>query len=127
MTEPKKTPYLDRYLLFIEYFNKRRFSSAQNVLGEVWLESGGPEKDFFAGLVQVAVSLYHLTEGSPDQALKAHKTARSVLDRFGDRYMGLDVKEMIRQMDDLFSEPHGSGTLPPHVVQKIPKLNFTAE
>ena len=94
--------YPDRYLLFIEYFNKGKYMSAQTTLDEIWLDETGPDKDFFGGLIQAAVALYHLTNENPQGAKKIYTAARVMLKPYGDIHLGLSVSKLIGDFDELF-------------------------
>ncbi|MFH1016650.1 MAG: DUF309 domain-containing protein [Pseudomonadota bacterium] len=96
--------YSDRYLLFIEYFNKQRYQSAQTALDDLWLDEEGTDKDFHGGLIQVAVALFHLTNENPEGAHRVYLNAKQLLAGFGDRYQGLDVRKLLSDLDELFSK-----------------------
>ena len=96
--------YSDRYLLFIEYFNKGKFSSAQMTLDELWLDQECTHKNFYGGLIQVAVSLYHLLNENPKGAAKIFERARPMLEEYGERYEGVEVKSLLADLEKLYTE-----------------------
>lgn len=91
-------PYQDRYLLFIEHFNNQKYASAQSTLDEVWLDEHGSDKNFYGGLVQVAVCLYHLTNDNPKGAGKIFDKAQSMLSIFGEKHLGINVQKLLQDM-----------------------------
>ena len=63
MTLPPWTPHQEKLLREgIRLFNGEQFFECHEVLEEAWLEATGPQKIFLQGLIQVAVSLYHLRQ-----------------------------------------------------------------
>ena len=60
----KFRPVRDRIREALHLFNRGDFFECHEVLEAVWLESSGDQKLFLQGLIQVAVSLYHLRRGN---------------------------------------------------------------
>jgi predicted metal-dependent hydrolase len=48
----------------IELFNRGEYFECHEVLEAAWLEACGADKTFLQGLIQVAVSFYHLRRGN---------------------------------------------------------------
>jgi predicted metal-dependent hydrolase len=48
----------------IGLFNRGEFFECHEILEAAWLEAAGAEKNFLQGLIQVAVSFYHLRRGN---------------------------------------------------------------
>ncbi len=115
--------YPDRYLLFIEYFNQGKYMSAQSTLSEVWLETGGENKNFFGGLTQLAVSLYHLQENNLKGAQSNFEKSLDLLESYGDQHFGIDLKSFMKEAKSLFEtmKQNPEGVLPP-----LPKLSFSS-
>ncbi len=85
-------PHLDRYLLFVEYFNSRKFMAAQTTLDRVWLKEEGKNREFYEGLIQVAVSMFHLVhEKNPEGAKRIFEKAKALLAPYDDKYLDLEV------------------------------------
>ncbi|MDI3327686.1 MAG: DUF309 domain-containing protein [Alicyclobacillaceae bacterium] len=120
--------YPDRFLDFINSFNiERNFYGCHEYGEELWLEHGRPA--FLKGLIQTAVSLYHLEGANLSGARKLWRTARAYLSPYQPVHMGIDVRRLIHDMDRLHAglpdggsgEP-GGGPPPPvylHVVDPV--------
>jgi predicted metal-dependent hydrolase len=53
----------------IEEFNRAYFFEAHETLEDLWRETSGPLRLFYQGLIQLAVALYHLSNGNRRGAL----------------------------------------------------------
>jgi hypothetical protein len=53
-----------RYLGGVRFFNDGDFFEAHEVWEGLWLETSGPERRFYQGLIQAAVALYHFGNGN---------------------------------------------------------------
>lgn len=119
--------YPDRYLLFIEYFNRQKFMSAQTTLDEVWLDEKGDDKNFYGGLIQLAVALYHLTNENPKGAKKVFANARTMLAPFGENRHGIALAKLLAAFDDLFEKAVDYEDLQADYRPILPKIDFTDE
>jgi predicted metal-dependent hydrolase len=117
-------PYPDRYLLFIEYFNKGKYQSAQTTLDEIWLDEEGADKDFFGGLIQAAVSLFHLTNENPKGAQKVFENTKKMLDKYGEQSHGLAVGKLVRELDELFSKHVDFNNVQADYRGVLPRIEF---
>ena len=97
-------PQSDRFLLFIEYFNTGKFMSAQTTLDEDWIEETGDQKTFLGGLIQVSVSLYHVTNGNPQGAPKIWQKAKGMLQPFLPKKDGIDLEKLFKDVDALYAQ-----------------------
>ncbi|MDI3256630.1 MAG: DUF309 domain-containing protein [Kyrpidia sp.] len=96
-----------RYFVdFVYLFNvERAFYDCHEYGEQLWMEQGRPP--FLKGLIQTAVSLYHLESGNLGGARKLWRTAKAYLAPHQPVHMGLDVEGILRDMDDLFDAPGG--------------------
>jgi predicted metal-dependent hydrolase len=81
-------------------FNAGYFFECHDTLEDLWMGIRGPSRDFFQGLIQVAVGFYHLGNGNRGGALTLLRRGLQRLDTYGDRYCGLELSEL---RDDLRS------------------------
>jgi predicted metal-dependent hydrolase len=80
--EPRLTPEEQAaFAKGVSEFNAGLFYECHDTLEDLWSGVRGPSRDFFQGLIQVAVGLYHLGNGN-------REGAKSVLDRAGKRLRG---------------------------------------
>jgi predicted metal-dependent hydrolase len=81
-------------------FNAGYFFECHDTLEDLWMGVRGPSRDFFQGLIQVSVGFYHLGNGNRGGALTLLRRGLKRLETYGDRYCGLELREL---RDDLRS------------------------
>jgi predicted metal-dependent hydrolase len=117
-------PYPDRYLLFIEYFNTAKYMSAQSTLDEIWVKDESQQKDFYGGLIQCAVSLYHATNDNARGGAKIYEKAKAMLLPFGDQKDGLNLAKLLSDMDRFYEETDEDMSDLENM-QRVPSIEFT--
>jgi predicted metal-dependent hydrolase len=114
----------DRYLLFVEYFNTGKFMSAQTTLDEDWIEENGERKNFLGGLIQAAVSLYHVTNGNAMGASKIWIKAKNMLTPYAPRKEGIDLEKLFKDMDELYANMQ-EGLTDLDYMKRVPKIEYS--
>jgi predicted metal-dependent hydrolase len=71
--------------------NEGYFFEAHDTLEEAWSGLRGEARDFFQGLIQVAVALYHWRNGNRGGCLTMFDRGLTRLKRYPDAYCGLEV------------------------------------
>lgn len=61
-----------RYAEFFHAFNAGSYYEAHDVLEPLWLETSGPDRDFYKALIQLAGAFHHLTLQSREPAHRIH-------------------------------------------------------
>src|SRR4051812_39696665 len=95
--------YDPRYLAGILLFNRGDFFEAHEVWENLWMETHGPDKPFFQGLIQAAVGLCHFCNGNVRGAVKLYRSSRDYMNRFGSSHLGMDTAMFWQQMDQCFA------------------------
>ena len=95
---PEST-YDPRYLQGIEHFNKCDFFEAHEVWEDLWKDIEGPTRTFYKGLIHVAVCLHHFGNGNIRGAKKLYLSSRGYLQPFGPKFMGLDIDQLLSQLE----------------------------
>lgn len=96
--------YDPRYLAGIVLFNRGDFFEAHEVWEALWMETFGPEKQFYQGLIQAAVGLCHFCNGNLRGAVKLYRSSRDYMERYGSPFLGLDQTRFWGQMERCFAE-----------------------
>jgi uncharacterized protein len=96
--------YDPRYLAGIVLFNRGDYFEAHEVWEQLWMDSAGPEKRFYQGLIQAAVGLCHFCNGNVRGAVKLYHSSRDYMNRYGANYLGLDNERFWQQMTACFEE-----------------------
>jgi predicted metal-dependent hydrolase len=67
------------------------------------MESAGPERRFYQGLIQAAVGLFHFSGGNLRGALKLYRTSHAYMEGLASPYLGLDIEAFWQQMAKCFA------------------------
>ena len=113
--------YDSRYIEGIDCFNRGAYFQAHEVWESVWMEEGGTAKDFYKGLIQVAVCLHHFGKGNTRGARKLCVSSRRYLLNYGPRYRGIDVNRLLGEMEQCCAELMASPAETPRV-KVVPRL-----
>ena len=102
-------------------FNARLFFECHDTLEELWAGVRGPSRDFFQGLIQVAVGFHHIGNGNRVGAERLFGRALKRLEGYPDDYGGLalgELREAVagwRRALDPRAPADLSGRTPPHL------------
>jgi predicted metal-dependent hydrolase len=114
--ETNAAQYDPRYLAGIVLFNRGDFFEAHEVWESLWMETFGPEKKFYQGLIQAAVGLCHFCNGNGRGAIKLYRSSREYMHRYDMHFLGLDQDAFWRQMDrcyvELLAQPDPTRAVP---------------
>ena len=86
----------------VDRFNAHQFFECHEVLERVWLETSGPQKDFYKGLYQAAVAFHHWAKGNRAGALTLARSATRYVKRYTPAYLDLDVESLLKSFTDVF-------------------------
>jgi predicted metal-dependent hydrolase len=78
----------------VEEFNAGLFFECHDTLEDLWTGVRGPSRDFFQGLIQVAVGFYHLGNGNRVGAERLLGRALARLEGYPPEYGGVDLGEL---------------------------------
>jgi hypothetical protein len=99
-----ESDYDPLYLKGIEHFNACDFYESHEVWEELWTQFQGPSRKFFQGLIQVAVALHHFGNGNIRGARKLYHSSRSYLEAYRPKHLGLNVDQLLSDMEHCFSD-----------------------
>lgn len=100
-----------RYLGFFQCFNRGDYYEAHDVLEDLWLETQGPDREFYKGLIQVAGAYVHLRKQfeHPEHhhhgrrlvpASRLFRIAINRLAAFAPQHLGVDVAAVIDRCEN---------------------------
>jgi uncharacterized protein len=98
------TDYDPRYLAGVLLFNRQDYFEAHEAWEDLWSEAHGNERKFYQGLIQAAVGLCHFCNGNTAGAVKLYRSSRDYLEPCGARFLGLDLEDFHRHMEECFRE-----------------------
>lgn len=92
-------------------FNDGFYFECHDTLEDLWAGLRGPSRDFFQGLIQVAVGYYHLDSGNRAGAASMFERALRRFEKYPPRYFGFDLErqrsELRERLRDAAPEPKG--------------------
>jgi predicted metal-dependent hydrolase len=91
--------YHPLYLRGVAHFNQGDFFESHEVWEDLWRKESGRSRQFYKGLIQAAVALYHLRRGNRHGAAKLLAGSQSCLEPYRSRYLGLDVDGFLAALD----------------------------
>jgi len=129
MTDKPPEPPLDSETILairkgVEEFNSGKFFECHDTLEEVWQGNRGPARDFFQGLIQLAVGFYHLSNGNPIGAESQISKGLEKLEIYGDSYAGMELARL-RSEAGSWLERIRTGEKLKGGVSDLPKFRFT--
>jgi uncharacterized protein len=84
----------------VELIRRREFFAAHEALEDAWRASTPGERDFFQGLVHVAVAWYQAGRGNRVGCERQLAKASRRLSSYAPEHRGLDVASILRQVDN---------------------------
>ena len=81
----------------VEEFNGAYFFEAHETLEDLWRETSGPLRLFYQGLIQLAVALYHLSNGNRRGALNLLGKGLDKLAAYQPTCQNIDVDALCRE------------------------------
>src|SRR5262249_13230792 len=83
----------------LEAIRARRYFEAHEELEEAWRAAPAEERDFFQGLVHIAVAWYQADRGRPIATGRQLEKAVRRLTPFAPAHRGVDVDGVLRQVE----------------------------
>jgi len=116
----------EEVLLFhkgVEEFNAGRFFECHETLEDLWHGVRGEARDFFQGLIQIAVGLYHFDNGNLTGSRSQLEKGLHRFEGYTNSYMGIALGEFRRQATTWLEKVVGGEEIRGHV-HELPKLRF---
>ncbi len=85
----------------LEQFNQGEFYACHDTLEAIWLEAVGPQRNFYQGILQIAVGIYHLSNANARGAMVLLGEGVGRLRSYEPDYAGVAVSPLIEQSLDL--------------------------
>jgi uncharacterized protein len=103
MAEVRMSPeeFESAYRAGLDLIRSGEYFAAHEELENVWRAAGADERDFFQGLVHVAVAWYQAGRGRRIGTERQLEKAIRRLEPFGPEHRGVDVSRLTAQLSDL--------------------------
>jgi predicted metal-dependent hydrolase len=89
----------DSYKTGLDHIRSGRFFEAHEELELVWRDAAPEERDFYQGLVHVAVAWYQAGRGRPVATSRQLEKAARRLGPFSPAHRGVDVADVLAQVE----------------------------
>ncbi len=114
----------DAFWQGLDQFNAQAFYDCHDTLEELWMEAEQPLRQFYQGIIQLAVAYYHLGNGNKQGAMILLGQGIQRLEYFSPEYSGVAVEPLIEASRTILEvlqaqeDKEPLGTLPtlPHVI-----------
>lgn len=120
-----------QYLEGLRLFNDVAFFDCHDVLEELWTEVVSDEKEFYQGLIQASVALFHFRNQNYGGAMKLYLSANKYLAKYQSPYMGIDLETFLADFKVCFQDLlEFRGDYPSGIELKadlIPKIDVPAK
>lgn len=85
----------------VEQFNQQEYYTCHDTLEALWMEAVAPDKQFYQGILQVAVGLYHLGNQNWRGAVVLMGEGINRLAPYQPDYGGIDIALFLEQVGQL--------------------------
>jgi len=111
--EPTPDQFPERYKKGVWLFNHNYFFECHEILEAQWMDSAGIEKTFYQMIIHAAVTFVHWENGNRKGVLSLQHTFKLKADSIpASVYMGLDIKNLNKQMAALIDPMRKDPNLP---------------
>jgi predicted metal-dependent hydrolase len=93
----------------IAQFNQGDYYACHDTLEAIWIEAPEPERNFYQGLLQIAVGIYHLSNLNWRGALILLGEGIRRLQPYQPTYAGIEVESMVDRSAELLSALQQAG------------------
>lgn len=93
----------DNFALGIEQFNQQNFYACHDTLEAVWLQCAPADKNFYQGILQIAVAHYHLSHHNWQGCVTLLGEGIRRLRAFRPVYQRINIETLLRESAALLS------------------------
>jgi len=94
----------EQFLKGVGQFNRQFFFEAHDTWEELWMETSGPDRLFYQGLIQMAVGFYHLSNGNLNGACSQLAKSLAKLDQYPPGFQGIDTEALVVRVRDCLED-----------------------
>lgn len=91
-------------ILGIELFNQRKYWLAHEALEAAWLGESGQIRHLYRGILQIAVTYYHIQKKNYRGAVKVYHRSKRWVDPFPDQCRGLNLGQLRADVEMVIGE-----------------------
>lgn len=87
----------------IREFNRREWFECHETVEDLWIGAAGEARDFYQGVIQIAVALHHWRNGNFGGSVSLLKGGVEYLSHVADRCQWVDVAALIADSDRMLA------------------------
>jgi predicted metal-dependent hydrolase len=88
----------------LKLFNEKLFFESHEKLEDAWRDEKGDIRYLYQGVLQAAVTYFHITRGNYEGAVKLHERCMKLLNGFPDVCRGINVGKLKNDLEDVIQE-----------------------
>lgn len=88
----------------LRLFNKKQFFESHEELEDAWRDEKGSIRYLYQGVLQAAVTYFHITRGNYEGAVKLYERCMKLLKDYPDVCRGINVGKLKNDLDDVIQE-----------------------
>jgi hypothetical protein len=104
----------------VDQFNQGKYYACHDTLEALWIEALTAEKNFYQGILQIAVGLYHLGNQNWRGAVILMGEGLNRLRKYQPEYGGIDVERLVEDSADLLTQIQTLGS------DRVHQITFTS-
>jgi len=111
----------------IKKFNEGEFFDCHDILEDIWFGIRGSSRNFYQGLIQVAVGFYHITvRENPKGALSQLRKGTDKLKEYKPEFNGVELEHLLEKINEciVLIEKSNDAEHKKFPRKKIPKIEF---
>jgi predicted metal-dependent hydrolase len=94
----------------LRLFNKKQFFESHEELEDAWRDEKGSIRYLYQGVLQAAVTYFHITRGNSEGAVKLYERCMKLLKDYPDVCRGIQVGKLKKDLYDVFQEVQRLGS-----------------
>lgn len=87
-----------RFILAVNKFNIQDFFECHEILEDIWFDTRDESRDFYQGLLHIAVGLHHLSKKNNKGTILQLDKAIAKLALYEKNYNGIDLEKLLKQI-----------------------------
>jgi len=88
----------------LRLFNEKQFFESHEELEDAWREERGPIRSLYQGVLQAAVTYFHISRGNYEGGIKMHERCMKLLKDYPDVCRGINVGRLKRDLEAVNAE-----------------------
>jgi predicted metal-dependent hydrolase len=109
----------------IDEFNQRLYFECHETLEEIWLEDHGEDRQFYQGIIQIAVGYFKSEQGVLRGAIKLMRSGLEKITAYSPAHLGVEVDSFVHGVKENLREieiAYQNKGLPPEL--RVPNLSL---